>query len=255
MKQLDHLLLAPTYPTRPLADLELTHEHLPFAVRIVQTDTDLSKAVQIRHSAYARHVPTFAQSLLRPEPIDTEIGAVILLAESKLNGGALGTMRIQTNCYRPLTIEQSLDLPAWLQGKVLAEATRLGVTDDRCGRVVKTALFKAFYQYCHQAGVEWMVVAGRAPIDRQYERLLFEDVYSGQGFIPLQHAGNMPHRVMALRVPDVEPKWKQARHPLYDYFFRTVHPDISTNVDGDVPAEIESVPTHSVESIDEAALA
>lgn len=248
MNQLDLLLSVPDLVKSSVGTLpnvsELTEERLPFTVRIVQTDSELAKAVQIRHSAYARHVPEFAESLTRPEPLDYENGVVVLLAESKLNGAPLGTMRIQTNYFKPLTLEQSLELPDWLQGKVLAEATRLGITDDRAGRVVKTALFKAFYEYCSQVGVEWMVVAGRSPIDRQYQRLLFEDVYPGQGFIPLRHAGNMPHRVMALRVPEVEPKWKEARHPLYDYFFRTGHADIVTRIPsaGDFSSEMTDAP-------------
>jgi hypothetical protein len=201
-------------------------EHLPFILRVVQNKEDLEKAVCIRHAAYARHVPEFAQTLLSPESVDFDRGIAVLLAESKLNGMPLGTMRIQTNQYKPLSLCQSLTLPAWLQGQQLAEATRLGITEDRVGRVVKTALFKAYYLYCVEAGIDWMVIAGRAPIDRQYERLMFEDVYPDAGFIPLKHAGNMPHRVMALRVADVEPKWKAAHHPLYRYFFWTRHPDI-----------------------------
>lgn len=233
MNQLDVLLAAQTtFSSNSTVDAnpDLTEERLPFTVRVVRNEEELWKAVQIRHSAYARHVPEFAETLTRPEPLDAENGVVVLLAESKLDGAALGTMRIQTNYFKPLTLEQSIILPDWLQGKTLAEATRLGITEDRSGRVVKTAIFKAFYELCANMGVEWMVVAGRSPIDRQYQRLLFEDVYAGQGFIPLKHAGNMPHRVMALRVPDVKPKWKAASHPLFDYFFRTKHADIVTDV-------------------------
>lgn len=201
-------------------------ERLPFTLRAVQSVDELQKAVGIRHEAYARHVPLLAQTLVEPEPTDFEPGIAVLLAESKLNGMALGTMRIQTNRFKPLSLEQSLTLPDWLQGRRLAEATRLGIAGNRAGQVVKTALFKAYYQFCLESGIEWMVIAGRSPIDRQYERLLFEDVYPDAGYIPLKHAGNLPHRVMALRVGDVEPKWKAARHPLYRYFFATRHTDI-----------------------------
>lgn len=230
MNQLEVLLNAELDTQNDLSSLSQipNEEHLPFTLRVVRSEADLMKAVGIRHAAYARHVPGLAQTLTRPEATDFDDGVAVLLAESKLNGMALGTMRIQTNQFKPLSIEQSLALPAWLNGRMLAEATRLGITEERIGRVVKTALFKAYYQYCVQAGVDWMVIAGRSPIDRQYERLLFDDVYPGQGLIPLKHAGNMPHRVMALRVCEVEPKWKAARHPLYSYFFHTQHPDIVT---------------------------
>lgn len=207
----------------------LPEERLPFTIRVVSSSEDLCKAVLIRHAAYGRHVPEFAEKLRSPEPVDRENGVAVLLAEAKLGGDPIGTMRIQTNRFKPLGLEQSLELPDWLLGRSLAEATRLGVTDGRIGRVVKTALFKAYYQYCVEAGVEWMVITARAPIDRQYDRLLFEDVYPGMGYIPLCHVGNMPHRVMALKVADVKPKWGTTNHPLYGYFFETRHPDINTS--------------------------
>ena len=201
-------------------------EALPFTVRVASDAEALSKAVHIRHAAYKRHVPVFADTLKAPEETDADAGVVVLLAEAKLDGSALGTMRIQTNRFKPLSLEQSIALPPSLAGRSLAEATRLGVTEQRIGRMVKTVLFKAFYLYCRGNGVHSMVIAGRAPIDRQYARLMFEDVYPGQGFIPLRHAGDMPHRVMHLTVADANARWQAAAHPLYDFFIRTSHPDI-----------------------------
>lgn len=201
-------------------------EQLPFTVRLVHDSDDLDKAVQIRHSAYARHVPKFAETLQRPEREDTENGVTVLLAESKLDGSPLGSMRIATNQFKPLAVQQSIELPDWMRGKRLAEATRLGVTDGKGGRLVTTVLFKSFYLYCKQVGVEWMVVTGRSPIDRQYERMLYTDVFPGTGFIPLRHVGNMPHRVMCTETATCEARWMAAKHPLFDFAFRTSHPDI-----------------------------
>lgn len=213
----------------------LVEEMLPFTVRLVKTADDLSKAVHVRHSAYGRHLPQFAESLRMPEKADAEPGIVVLLAQSKLDGSALGTMRIQTNTYSRLALEQSIDLPDWLQPRVLAEASRLGIVGDRVGRLVKTALFKAFYEYSMANAVEWMVITGRSPIDRQYEHLMFEDVYPGTGFIPLQHVSNLPHRIMALEVAQVYPKWKAANHPLFNYFFNTRHVDIDVGTGAETP--------------------
>lgn len=204
----------------------LKEELLPFTVRLVRNDEDLSKAVQIRHSAYARHLPEFADTLKNPESADAEDGVVVLLAESKLDGSPLGTMRIQTNQFKSLCLEQSIDLPDWMKEKQLAEATRLGVTDDKGGRLVTTVLFKAFYLYCHQIGTEWMVIAGRTPMDRQYSRLLFTDVFPGTDPVPLVHAGHLPHRIMSSEVSTAEKRWAAAQHPLFNFAFRTHHPDI-----------------------------
>jgi hypothetical protein len=211
---------------QPPAPLKMVEEVLPFTVRLVGDDDDLSKAVKIRHSAYARHLPVFAETLRTPESTDSDEGVVVLLAESKLDGSPLGTMRIQTNEFRPLSVEQSIQLPDWLQGHRLAEATRLGVTDGKGGRLVTTVLFKAFYLYCKLTGIDWMVITGRAPIDRQYERMLFGDVFPGSGYIPLAHVGNLPHRVMSSCVATAEARWTMARNPLFDFAFRTFHPDI-----------------------------
>jgi len=221
----------------------ITSQRMPFTVRIARSEAELEQAVHIRHAAYARHVPALAQLLRAPEASDRDADATVLLAESKLDGEPLGTMRIQTNRHRPLAIEQSVALPAWLRHRRLAEATRLGITQQRVGRVVKVMLFKAFYQYCKRAGVDWMVIGARSPLDRQYESLLFQDVYPGRGFVPLAHAGNIPHRVLGFEMATADARWRQAEHPLYGLFCRTHHPDI--NVRGAEPQADSATPTVS----------
>lgn len=201
-------------------------ERLPFTIRRVQSDEDMRKAVQIRHAAYLRHIPEFAQTLLEPEHSDYEDNCVVLLAESKLDGSALGSTRIQTNLHRALSVEDSVVLPPWLQGRRLAEVTRLGIGEGRIGRLVKVALIKACFDYCETNGIEWAVVTGRAPIDRQYEQLLFADVFENQAPVPLSHVGNIPHRVMAFEIATGEQRWTAAGHPLLDFFRHIRHPDI-----------------------------
>ena len=203
-----------------------TTQRMPFTVRIASSEAELEQAVHIRHAAYARHVPALAEKLRAPEATDHDADATVLLAESKLDGEPLGTMRIQTNRTKPLAIEQSVALPAWLRQRRLAEATRLGITQQRVGRIVKVMLFKAFYQFCKRAGVDWMVIGARSPLDRQYESLLFQEVFPGRGFLPLAHAGNIPHRVLGFEMATADARWRAAQHPLYGLFCRTHHPDI-----------------------------
>jgi hypothetical protein len=204
-------------------------ERLPFTVRLVQNDEDLLKAVDIRHSAYARHMPVFAESLLQPEGLDTTEGVFVLLAESKLDGSPLGTCRIQTNRYQPLGVEQSVTLPPSFEGQSLAEVTRLGVAQGGAGRLVKMALIKAAFMVCEREGIDWAIVAGRAPIDRQYEQLLFADLFPETGFIPMQHAGNVPHRVMGFEIASGNERWTAANHPLLGFFSLTRHSDIQVD--------------------------
>jgi hypothetical protein len=201
-------------------------EVMPFTVKIVREQAELDKAVQIRHTAYARHVPELAKLLREAEAGDYDEGSVVLLAESKLDGAPLGTMRIQTNRDHQLALEGSVKLPEWIQGASAAEATRLGISEGGIGRVVKTALFKAFYLYCLSESIEWIVICARSPIDRQYEALLFQDVLPERAFVPMQHIGGIPHRVLALDVEAAKERWTRAGHPLLNFFCNTRHPDI-----------------------------
>lgn len=211
---------------RVFGPVERTRELLPFTLRVAQTDDELAKAIEIRHAAYARHVPEFAAKLRQPEALDRAPGTVVLLAESRLDGSPLGTMRIQTNQHRPLAMESSITLPEWMRGKGLAEATRLGVTQGGSGRLVKTMLFKAYYLYCLLNRVRYMVITARSPIDRMYDRLLFKDVFPDLGYVPLEHVFGLPHRIMYLDAVNVREMWLAARHPLSAFMFTTVHPDL-----------------------------
>jgi hypothetical protein len=203
-------------------------ERLPFTVRIVRDDEALRKAVAIRQAAYARHMPALAEKLRAPEPLDYDQGSVVLLAESKFDGSPLGTMRIQTNRFNDLSIEQGVTLPTWLKQKRLAEATRLGVDLGRTGRVVKMMLCKAFYLYSLEAGIEWMVIGARPPVDRQYETALFTDIFPGE-IIPMRHFNNIPHRVLGFEVETAAKRWADADHPLHKLMNQTRHPDIDVD--------------------------
>lgn len=226
----------------------IVEERLPFTIRIATSDADIRKAVAIRHAAYERHVPDFANQLKQPEPADYAPSTTLFLAESKFDGSPIGSMRIQSNEGRPLSVEQSVELPDWLQGCYLVEATRLGVTQRDRGSLVKTLLFKAVLAHCRNVGIEWIVITARSPLDRMYETFTFEDILPEAGYVPMKHVGNIPHRVMAIHVATVEPKWRNVAHPLHTLFFRTEHPDI--NIGGapvlpslDFPV---TLPTHAV---------
>jgi len=204
-------------------------ETLPFTVKVVSNVADLEKAVEMRRAAYGRHLPEFAGTM-GVEALDSAPGTIVLLAQSRLDGGPLGTMRVQTNTFAPLAVEQSVRLPDWLGGARLAEATRLGVARGGIGRVVKVALCKAYYMYCAQNGIDWMLITARSPLDREYEAMLFSDVYGQNEFLPMAHVGGMPHRVMAKPVALVRQRWAKVNHPFLGFFFETDHPDIDVSV-------------------------
>ncbi|VVD74844.1 hypothetical protein PCA20602_00794 [Pandoraea capi] len=214
-------------PVSAMSDtVALREERLPFIVSIASDETSLRDAVAMRQAAYGRHLPELAATLSDPESSDREPGAIVLMARARLDGAVLGTMRIQTNRYHALHLEDSAPLPDWLGSAALAEATRLGVVAGPVGRVVKTALFKAFYQYCLLSGIDWMVITARPPLHRQYEALMFTDVFPSQELIPMAHVGGIGHRVLALDVAQARTRWQAAGHPLFAYMCLTHHPDL-----------------------------
>ena len=219
LKKVDALVDARSEPGRVI-------ERLPFTVRVVRSEEDLLKAVAGRQSAYARHMPSVAETLRMPESIDTDEGVAVLLAESKLDGSPLGTVRIQGNLARPLGLESSVNLPPWLTNESLAQVSRLGIVQGHVGRLVKMVLFKGLFQYWEKNGIDWAVVAARSPLDRTYQQLLFKDVFPNEGFTPLAHMNNVPHRVMAFEVGTALERWTFAQHPLTKFIFYTEHPDL-----------------------------
>ena len=201
-------------------------EYLPFTIRVVTKRDDLEQALIIRREAYARHTPELAAGMTQLEEVDLAEGSAVLLATSKLDGRPIVTIRIQSNRDARLLVEQSVTLPPWLAGDSASEASRLGVVQGRVGSLVKVCLVKAFYLYCLENEITWMVVTGRHPLYRDYQALLMEDVFPDQEMIPMQHIGGIPHKVLALNVVEARQRWRDAGHPLYQYFGETIHPDI-----------------------------
>lgn len=200
-------------------------EWLPFTVRVAQGEHDLRRAAELRHAAYSRHLPPeLTQGLREPDAVDREPGVAVLLAESKVDGSLMGTLRVQTNAHRPLVLEQSFTLPSAMAQARCAEVTRLAVARAECSRFVKTVMLKAAYYWCERAGVRYVLVTARAPLDRQYARLMFQDVNPELGFVPLPHVFNLPHRIMYCDL--VAACVEGTQHPLYAFWFQTDHPDI-----------------------------
>lgn len=212
---------------RPPHERDATQQRLPFTVDVVRSDLDMADAFQLAQNAYGRHVPEMVYDSAIPGLADLEPGYVVLIARSKFDGTAVGTMKIQVNTHERLNLERSVTLPDWLEGCSQAGANRLGVSAGAAGRMVKLALFKAYFLYCVENEIDWMVIAARKPLDRTYQDLQFKDVFGPGEFVPLAHAANIPHRVMAFEVATAEQRWRAAHHPLYDFIFATRHPDIA----------------------------
>ena len=199
---------------------------LPFTVRIVRTDEQLERAIRIRAEAYSRHIPTLEEILATPESVDRVADSIVVLAEGKSDGEALGTIRIQTNFDAPLPLEQSIELPEPYTGRPIAGVSRLAVKGGPRGRLVKLALFKALHRYCLAKQVEWLLIGARPPLDQAYLELGFEDVFEDAGLRPLATAAGVPHRILSFDVFSAERRWHGLSHPLYLFMGKRFHPDI-----------------------------
>jgi hypothetical protein len=124
-------------------------------------------------------------------------------------------------------VSQVLPVPLHMQGKRLAEATRLAVRAGSGGRMVRDALFKAFWMICEDRKVDYVVIAARSPMDRTYEWLGYSDMVPGAGYIALPYAGSLPHRVLCCHLMTAARQWRESAHPMYEFMAETQHPDIS----------------------------
>lgn len=205
----------------------------PFIVRPARDDHDLDRVARLRAAAYGRHVPAFAASLRRIEAADRGHASVVLLAEDKHDRRIVGTVRLHLGHDRPLPLQASLVLPAWLADDgPLLEPTRLAIEAGEPGAQARNALFKACFLYGRAIGAGWLVAAARRPLDRLYVGLLFRDVYGDGLARPMQHVGDLPHRVLALPLRGVHALYRSHRHPLTGYMLETEHPDLIVDATG-----------------------
>jgi hypothetical protein len=200
--------------------------HLPFTVRLVRTEEHLLKAVQVRAQAFLRHAPQFGAQLLEPEEADRTRGNVVLLAESKSTGEPEGSIRIETNLNFRTELEAVVRLPDFLRDKTIAQVGRLGVKAGPDGTLVKRALFKALYRFCLATQIDYMLVAARTPVDREFMKLGFREVFEQPTLLSFPSQGKKHLRLFVFDVPAGERTWREAKHPLYKFMIEDFHPDI-----------------------------
>jgi len=200
-------------------------EILPFRIEVA-SKAQMPGILQLRAASYGKHLPELGAKLREPEDADFRKGCEVLVATSKLDGTVLGTLRTHANVIAPLPLQMSVKLPRPFRNQRMVESTRLCIKGNPGSSLVRTALFKAFHQYCLDQQADYMLATGRKPVDRIYDSLLFQDVGQPQHFYPMTFTGGIPHRVMYLAPEKVQTLWAEEQHALTDFFFARVHPDI-----------------------------
>jgi hypothetical protein len=199
---------------------------LDFTVRIVRNLDTLDKAVEVRKSAYVRHHPTYAEAIAREDKRDKQSGATIFIAESKINGAALGTLRVETNLQRPLQLEGDVALPLSLQGAHLAHVTRFAIEAGRLGTMVRYALLKALYLFCVAKEVRYALIATKPPQDRLYYRIGFRNLFEDDEMQNLSEYPNFPLKIVFIQMRTVESLLAEQSPTLHQFMFERVHSDI-----------------------------
>ena len=209
-------------PARPYATQAVRLEPLPFRVRIARGAQDLAQVVDIRSSAYGRHLPHVGDALRTAEHEDSRPDVLLLLAERKFDGKAIGTMRLESNLRGPLRVESEASLPAWLRGHRMVEITRLGV-DPGGGAMVTAALAKAAFELCHASRIEHGVAVGRRSMAEMFRSLCLEAI---AGPARMSYAPAVPFWIFSVSARHWLDLLRDKGHFFFDFMEQTEHPDI-----------------------------
>jgi hypothetical protein len=197
-----------------------------FRIILARTNEQLQRVALVRSLAYSKHVPTLAETLKEPEPMDFRPGTVTIACEDTRTNAIVGSLRINLNVNQQLVAQQTFTLREELEGQLLAEVTRLSVPSNRRAPLIKLLLMKALFLYCHAKQVKWIIALARTPLDKEYEAMLFEEISIEKGFRPLFHVANVPHKALGLNVQTAERIWLKNNHPFYGFMFLETHPEI-----------------------------
>ena len=98
------------------------------------------------------------------------------------------------------------------------------------GRMVLPALVKAAFEISYRAGIDFSLLIGRAPIDRMYHAMQFQDVYDGQKVVTSAQPG-VPVTLFYMDITQADARWIGGACPLYGFMAQTLHPDIDIDFD------------------------
>ncbi len=206
--------------------MPMSSQTLSFRLRIARNRGDLLAACAVRAQSYGHHLPHLRAAFELPDSLDQDPDTAVFVCVDKASEQPVGTARVQTNAKGPLLIESSIALPEAMHSDTRAEITRLAVAPG-ADPLIKLALVKASYLYCVANQVRWTIIGARSEaLCRQYRRLGFRNLVEGGEPVPLKHAGQLPHHVLAFNVTSAERTWHTAHHPLYQFMADTMHRDI-----------------------------
>lgn len=215
-------------PERPYSTRAEREERLPFRVRIAIAAQDVERAVEIRASAFSRHLPHVGEALRTAEKEDFRPDVLLLIAERKLDGRPIGSMRLEPNFGGPLRIEGETTLPARFRNKRLVETTRLGVENGIAGTLVMAALVKASFEICSASGIDYGIAVGRRSVGEIFRSMALDVV---EGPVRLSYSERTLFWIFAMSKLEWEGRLRERNRFYFDFMARTEHPDIEIDYD------------------------
>lgn len=197
---------------------------LDFTVRLARTEDRILQAVKIREAGFDRHHPW--HFIDKADRRDRQFGSVVFVTLSKGSEEPLGSLRIETNRQRQLSIESEIKLPSKYHGLHCAHVSRLSTVPGGGGRQCRNALFKALYLYSVATEIRYLFVLALPPIERLYYRIGFQEVFkNGNRLLPQQYRDLNLH-LLSVQVDQLRLRLKSRSPELYQFIFLQRHPDI-----------------------------
>jgi len=190
----------------------------------VTNEVDLKKALYVRFRGYQK----YGQSIKEiPDNYDISPHCTILLATDS-HGNPLGTMRLLDRRGGQIELDSFLDVDSLLSPDKhpVVEATRLCVPRHPKSKLIKQALWKAYYLYCRYNNIKSMIIWIKSGAKKDYVNyLLFQDLgLDGRFTHPL--LGNKEHKTFLLDVASCESLYRNFNPSFYKFFFIDHHPNI-----------------------------
>ena len=185
--------------------------------------------MSLRSQTYFRHNAPAAGLVRSPEEQDRRGDAVLLIARSKLDGTAVGSVRVQTRVSRPLMVESAIRLPAEVAGANPIELMRGSITNGVAGRMVSASLAKANFLLCRRFDFSHVIVTCREPVDLLWA-YQSDELLSGE-LIELPYSPGALHKVLCLPMREATERWHSRNRPLFDFMMNTDHPDIQVDLE------------------------
>jgi hypothetical protein len=206
-------------------DLEKSIGTLPFVVKFARVKNPIKKIQDLRQETFGEHYPDLVSFMRDEDKRDWQDGSIVLYAQSKITGEIVGSLRATDNLKRPIQYEREVQLPEYLQGKVLASTNRFVIARGPGAAIVKMALIKAMYLYVVAIQIPFVMLAAMPPANRLYQRLGFKSVFASERMFRLSDFPK-PITLLVIETEFFASELKQRNIPFYEFIFKRTHPDI-----------------------------